>query len=411
MTADTVSRNDFRVIGVIGLVHLLSHAFQFALAPLFPVISLPADQGGIGVSYTELGLLASLFFASSGLCQTPAGFVVDKIGARPVLIGGLALLSVGVFAYSLAPNFGVLIALSIMAGIGNSVFHPADYSLINGAVSPARLGRAYSVHSIGGYVGFALAPAVLPLIEPALGWRGAVAVAGAIGLFVAISLIIWRPDTRFDDGAATAAKGVDDQSISGGIRLLMQPAILLGFFFFLALAMGLIGFKTMGPTALHEGWDLSITLSGNAIAAFSVAGIIGIAAGGYWADKSTAHNRNAMFAFLLAGFFVVLIPLAAATTFQILFFLVAAGLCFGSALPNRDLFIRSLTPKGASGRVFGFVYGGLDVGASLTPLFFGFLMDLGRPEYVVLAAGIFMFLAAGVIRLTELVARKVASAR
>ena len=407
MPTDLISRRDFQVISIIGVVHLLSHAYQFTLAPLFPVMALKPNMGGLGLSYSELGLLASLFFASSGLCQTPAGFVVDKIGPRPVLIVGLGLLSAAVFLYSVAPSYGSLIALSILAGIGNSVFHPADYSLINGAVSESRLGRAYSVHSIGGYIGFAVAPAMLPLIENLMGWRGAVAVAGVIGIIVTIFLVFWRPDLRLGGTSNPNTKNGENQSVRYGIMILLQPTILLGFLFFFILAMGLIGFKTMGPTALHEGWQLSIAFSGNAIASFSVAAVIGIAIGGVWADKSKNHHRNATWTFITSGALIVMIPWLPVNPTMLIGLLVVSGCSFGMALPNRDLFIRSLTPKGATGRVFGFVYCGLDVGASLTPFLFGVLMDLGKPEIVVIVAGCLMFLAAGIISLTEPIARRV----
>ncbi len=407
MPTDLISRRDFQVISIIGVVHLLSHAYQFTLAPLFPVMALEPNMGGLGLSYSELGLLASLFFASSGLCQTPAGFVVDKIGPRPVLIVGLGLLSAAVFLYSVAPSYGSLIALSILAGIGNSVFHPADYSLINGAVSESRLGRAYSVHSIGGYIGFAVAPAMLPLIENLMGWRGAVAVAGVIGIIVTIFLVFWKPDLRLGGTSNPKTKNGENQSVRSGIMILLQPTILLGFLFFFILAMGLIGFKTMGPTALHEGWQLSIAFSGNAIASFSVAAVIGIAIGGVWADKSKNHHRNATWTFIISGALIVMIPWLPVNPTMLIGLLVVSGCSFGMALPNRDLFIRSLTPKGATGRVFGFVYCGLDVGASLTPFLFGVLMDLGKPEMVVIVAGCLMFLAAGIISLTEPIARRV----
>ena len=407
MPADLISRRDFQVISVIGVVHLLSHAYQFTLAPLFPVMALEPNMGGLGVSYSELGLLASLFFASSGLCQTPAGFVVDKIGPRPVLIAGLGLLSAAVFLYSVVPSYGSLIVLSILAGIGNSVFHPADYSLINGAVSENRLGSAYGFHSIGGYIGFALAPAMLPLTENLIGWRGAVAGAGLIGIIVTIFLFFWKPDLRLGETSASTFKKEDDQSIRSGIAVLLQPTILLGFLFFFILAMGLIGFKTMGPTALHEGWQLSIAFSGNAIASFSVAAVIGIAIGGVWADNSDNHHRNATWTFVISGSLIVMIPWVPANPTMLIGILIVSGCSFGIALPNRDLFIKSLTPKGASGRVFGFVYCGLDVGASLTPFFFGILMDLGKPELVIIVAGCLMFLAAGIIFLTEPIARRV----
>ncbi len=407
MPTDLISRRDFQVISIIGVVHLLSHAYQFTLAPLFPVMALEPNMGGLGLSYSELGLLASLFFASSGLCQTPAGFVVDKIGPRPVLIVGLGLLSTAVFLYSVAPSYGSLIALSILAGIGNSVFHPADYSLINGAVSESRLGRAYSVHSIGGYIGFAVAPAMLPLIENLMGWRGAVAVAGVIGIIVTIFLVFWKPDLQLGGTSNPKTKNGENQSVRSGIMILLQPTILLGFLFFFILAMGLIGFKTMGPTALHEGWQLSIAFSGNAIASFSVAAVIGIAIGGVWADKSKNHHRNATWTFIISGALIVMIPWLPVNPTMLIGLLVVSGCSFGMALPNRDLFIRSLTPKGATGRVFGFVYCGLDVGASLTPFLFGVLMDLGKPEMVVIVAGCLMFLAAGIISLTEPIARRV----
>ena len=407
MPTDLISRRDFQVISIIGVVHLLSHAYQFTLAPLFPVMAAEPNMGGLGLSYSELGLLASLFFASSGLCQTPAGFVVDKIGPRPVLIVGLGLLSAAVFLYSVAPSYGSLITLSILAGIGNSVFHPADYSLINGAVSESRLGRAYSVHSIGGYIGFAVAPAMLPLIENLMGWRGAVAVAGVIGIIVTIFLVFWRPDLRLGGTSNPNTKNGENQSVRYGIMILLQPTILLGFLFFFILAMGLIGFKTMGPTALHEGWQLSIAFSGNAIASFSVAAVIGIAIGGVWADKSKNHHRNATWTFITSGALIVMIPWLPVNPTMLIGLLVVSGCSFGMALPNRDLFIRSLTPKGATGRVFGFVYCGLDVGASLTPFLFGVLMDLGKPEIVVIVAGCLMFLAAGIISLTEPIARRV----
>lgn len=408
---NTISRSqrDVLVIGIIGLVHLLSHAYQFTLAPLFPFIAGSYEQGGIGVSYTQLGLLASLFFASSGLFQTPAGFLVDRIGARPVLICGLGILSLSVFCYSLAPNYAFLALLSIIAGIGNSVFHPADYSLINGAVSKEHLGKAYSAHSVGGYIGFAIAPAALPLIEPLLGWRGAVAIAGGIGITVALFLLFWKPNLNMDSSQQLNKGSSDPKSLSAGLHILIQPTILLGFFFFFILAMGLIGFKTMGPTALHEGWQFSVVFSGNAIAAFSTAGVLGIALGGIWADRSENHNQNAVRAFSLSGVFLLVIPVVPNIPVLVFALLIIAGLFFGFALPSRDLFIRSLTPPGASGRVFGFVYCGLDVGASLTPILFGWLMDGGRAELVFIAAGCLILFSAAVISITDILVQKLES--
>lgn len=135
-----------------------------------------------GVSWTELGLLQTVFFVASGLAQTPAGFLVDRIGAVRVLAGGLALLGAGALLAAFAPSFALLFPAAALMGLGNSVFHPADYAILGHRVSPNRLARAFSVHTIGGTLGWALAPVVMAAVATGWGWRPALLLASCLAL-------------------------------------------------------------------------------------------------------------------------------------------------------------------------------------------------------------------------------------
>lgn len=395
------SRQDTQVMGVIGVAHMLSHFYQFALAPLFPLVA-----PDLGVSFLQLGTLMGVLFVTSALLQTPAGFLVDRIGGRPVLFGGLFLLSAAVTGYAFAPNFETLIVLSVIAGIGNSVFHPADYSLLNAHVSKGWIGRAYSVHAVGGYIGFALAPVSVTLLAGPLGWRNSVAAVGIAGIVIGILLFLWRAESESDSESPeqTEAPATPDS----GISVLLQPQIILAFLFFLVLAMGLIGIQSFATTALVEGWSLSLEAAGAVLSVFVFTAPIGIMLGGYAADRMPTHHTTAAIAFIGAGLCIAAIPLLGLEGLTISAAFLLAGLLFGFALPSRDMFIRSMTPKGASGRVFGFVYGGLDTGAAITPILFGLFMDQGKPRWVFLAAGLFIMGAALACKIASIAAARAA---
>ncbi len=395
------SRQDTQVMGVIGVAHMLSHFYQFALAPLFPLVA-----PDLGVSFLQLGTLMGVLFVTSALLQTPAGFLVDRIGGRPVLFGGLFLLSAAVTGYAFAPNFETLIVLSVIAGIGNSVFHPADYSLLNAHVSKGWIGRAYSVHAVGGYIGFALAPVSVTLLAGPLGWRNSVAAVGIAGIVIGILLFLWRAESESDSESPeqTEAPATPDS----GISVLLQPQIILAFLFFLVLAMGLIGIQSFATTALVEGWSLSLEAAGAVLSVFVFTAPIGTMLGGYAADRMPTHHTTAAIAFIGAGLCIAAIPLLGLEGLTISAAFLLAGLLFGFALPSRDMFIRSMTPKGASGRVFGFVYGGLDTGAAITPILFGLFMDQGKPRWVFLAAGLFIMGAALACKIASIAAARAA---
>lgn len=391
------SRKDVKLIGVISVVHLFSHFYQLTLAPVFPLIKVE-----MGLTNVELGFLIMVFFIASALFQTPAGFLVDRFGARPVLLGGLGMLSVAVTGYSFAPNYEIFLVLTFLAGMGNSVFHPADYSLMNNLVSPHMMGRAFSFHTNGGHFGFALGPAVMAVLAASIGWRDATAVVGLVGVVLTVVLVI--AGSKLFEGSQSVkevksdTENKSDAAVSAtSISVLFQPSILAFFLFFTILAMGLIGMQNFTPTALVAGRGFDLVSASGALTGFLFGAPIGIFVGGYVADKIKQQDTVALICIIITGILVFLVPVLELSGWLLTIQFFLAGIFFGLALPNRDMVIRATIPKGASGRVFGFVYGGLDTGAAITPAIYGWFVDLGRPDWVFFSSGVLLSIAALII--------------
>lgn len=360
---------DVKVMGLVGVAHSLSHFYQLALPPLFPFV-----KAELGVSYAELGLLATLFYATSGVAQTPAGFLVDRFGAPRVLFCGLGLLAAATAAYGLAPGYWTLLPLVMLAGLGNSVFHPADYSILTASVSQPRLGRAYGAHTIGGNLGWAAAPVSALALEAVLGWRGALIVLGVGGL-LALALIgqgrnLLRHEPARRGGGAEA------------LLPLVSPPVLLCFGYFLLLAAALIGVQTFLPPLLDQLHGTPLEIASVALTAFLLGNSAGILAGSVLADRTSRHESIVAGGLLPASAMLLLIAHVALPDAGLIAAIALAGGLMGVTTPSRDMLVRGAAPRGATGRVFGFVYSGLDAGSSLAPLMVGLLLDRGRADLV-----------------------------
>jgi FSR family fosmidomycin resistance protein-like MFS transporter len=320
-------RNDVRVISLVAAAHFFSHFFQLTLPPLFPLL-----KEVWGVPYVALGLAMSVFYGASGIGQTISGFLVDRVGAHRVLLGGMALFSASIALAGLVPTYWLLLPVALLAGLGNSVFHPADYSILNASVDPRRIGRGYSVHSISGNLGWAVAPSVVVGLTAHFGWRVA---------------------------------------------------------YFALIATALIGLQTFGVTTLMRVYDTPLSLATGALTAFLVGGATGILAGGLLADRTHRHDLVAVAGLVTAAGFMMLLATGALAPTLLPIVLGLTGFCHGATGPSRDMLVRAATPPGASGKVFGFVYSGLDLGSSTGPLLFGWLLDHGEPRlvFVAVAAG------------------------
>jgi len=377
-------RADARVIGAVGSAHALSHFFQLVLPPLFPLL-----RAEFGVSYATLGALLSLMYVASGVCQFGAGFAVDRFGARPVLLAGLALLAGGTLAAGLVPGIGWLFPLVVLMGIGNGVFHPADFAVLNANVSPRRLGHAYSSHGIGGSLGYALAPVVSFGLASVFGWRTSLLACGAAGL-VAVALLATQAAALDSRKHGT---GVPKHTLSGSLELFRQRPILLCFAYFCVLTIATIGITTFLGTSINAAYGLPLAIAATAITAYLLGNVGGVLAGGFLAARTARHDRVAATGLAVGAVLILLLALFAPLATWAIPLLALTGFALGATGPSRDMIVRAATPKGASGRVYGFVYSGLDLGSALSPVALGAILDHGSPRLVAAAIAAFLFVA------------------
>lgn len=381
-------RQDARIIGSISVAHGVSHFFHLIIAPLFPWL-----KDAFNVSYVELGFLMTMFFVVSGIGQVLAGFVVDRIGARNVLFFGLVCLGSSAMILAMAPSYAVLMAGSMLAGLGNSVFHPADFTLLNKNVSTQRLGHAFSVHTISGSLGWAAAPVFLITITQLSSWRIALFGAAIIPFAVVGVLIVYRKLLRTAAVQAAVMPPKDAQTSRTQFDFTRLPAVWMSFAFFFITALASSGIHSFSSPGLREIYGMSLSMATAGFTAFMLASAAGTIWGGFLASKTDRHDRTIALAFIGSGMMALTIATGMVPSWTAVALMGAVGFGAGVAGPSRDFLIRNAAPKNAIGRVYGFVYSGLDVGMALAPLLFGALMDASRPALVFIFIGLFQMAA------------------
>jgi len=383
-TAAPTVRSDVKLIGLVGLAHAVSHFSQLLLAPLFPWL-----KDAFNVSYTELGAVLTAFFVVSCVVQAASGFIVDKLGPRPVLFVGLGLLGLAAFGYALAQSYWMLLGAAIVAGIGNGVFHPVDYTLFNRKVAPTRLGHAYSVHGITGSLGWALAPAMMVPLAMAFGWRLALAAGGGVAVVVLLVLWLNRSVLSLEVKAVQHATGTAGPAAAGGeFAFLKIPAVWMcfGFFFFYAMALSVV--QTFAPSAAGRLHEVPVALIAICLTIYMVASAGGMVVGGFLASDPSRCERIVGAGFGVAAALALVLALADFAPVLVPVMFGAMGFASGIAGPSRDLLVKRSTPANATGRVYGVVYAGLDIGQAVAPLIFGRLMDHGQYASVIIGLAV-----------------------
>lgn len=383
-------RQDARVITLVGLAHGISHFYHLILASLFPFLKPAFD-----LSYAQLGLLMTVFFVVSGVGQAMAGFVVDRVGARSVLCAGLALLGTAALVLSFAPSYAVLLAGSMLAGMGNAVFHPADYTLLNQRVSKERMAHAFSVHGITGNLGWAASPVFLAGIAALAGWRVALLCAAALPFSVLALLYMQRDALRSDPKPKTGQAASHGNAQDSAFGFMKLPAVWMSFGFFFLIAVALGGIQSFSSVTLVALYGMSLASAMTAYTAYMLASAGGMVIGGFLAARTTRHDRTIALAFTFSALMALLMGMAVVPGWMVIVLMGAIGLGAGVAGPSRDLLIRAAAPKGATGRVFGVVYSGLDTGLATGPLLFGAMLDRGHPGWVFAGIALFQVLAIG----------------
>jgi len=384
------NNNDVELITLIGIAHSISHFFHLLIAPLFPWI-----KEEFGLSYSELGLLMTVFYVSSFITQSISGIWVDRHGARPILYIGISLLIAGAMLVGVSQYYWMLLLGMAITGIGNGVFHPVNYTLINHLVKPKNLPHAYSVHGVTGYLGWAAAPLFLLSITALVGnWRVAVFGAGLLAAAVLLLLIL-RKDLLNDVPVVHEQTELQSMPLFSKhtVEFLKLPNIWLSWLFFYLTAFSFVGIQSFSSTALVDIYHIDITQTTASYTLYMISSAIGLIAGGFVATKIEQPDRVITGAFLASGIATIFAGFGFFAAWSIPLLFAIMGFGSGMASPSRDLMVRAATPKGSSGKVFGLVYSGIDCGSATGPILFGLFMDWKSPEIIFYGIAFFQIIA------------------
>jgi MFS family permease len=374
--------SEAKLVGGVCFAHFVSHIYIMLLAPVFLFVREEYD-----VSFTELGLALTAFSLTSTLFQTPTGFLVDRVSPRLVLIVGL-LLGASAFALAgLVHSFWFFVAMFALAGLGNTAYHPADYSLLSQHVAPERVGRVFSFHTFAGMAGNAAAPAMLVFMHSLVGWRAAFLAAALLGVVAAVVLVL-QGEPEAPRSAPKASKSGRADAATEGWRLLMTPPILLNLLFFILLSFCGGGLNNYLVPALGVLHGTPVSVANTALTSQLAMSAIGVLVGGMLTTYVTRPALIAAGGLIVTALVCVLVGLVDFSAFALVPLMAAAGFCAGIAMPSRDLIVRAATPPGAYGRVFGFVSTGFNIAGIVSPTIFGQLLDHGYPREI------FFFMAA-----------------
>jgi len=391
LTAPQQTRADsaLRTLTGISAAHWLSHFHMFVLPMLFPFL-----KTQLGVGYIELGFALTVFAVVSGLTQAPIGYLADHIGARKILLSGLCLGGFALIGLGMHLSYPALIISAALLGLANSVYHPADYAILSAHMDEARMGRAFSIHTFAGFVGGAVAPAIMAVLVAWIGGLGALMVAGALGPLVALFLVI----IGIPDAGANKNKPKGERAPQASV---ITPAIMVLTIFFMLLNLSSVGIGNFGVVALMSGYGVSFPSANIALTAFLGASAAGVLAGGYLADRTHRHAQVAAACFAINAALVLVIALVGLPVIVLTAAMGFAGFLGGVIAPSRDMLVRNAAPPGAAGRAFGIVSTGFNLGGIVSPLLFGWIMDQNMPHWVFGASVVLMVLTVVLALVTD----------
>jgi FSR family fosmidomycin resistance protein-like MFS transporter len=385
-------RQDAKIIGLVCFPHMMSHVYWLVIPPMFPALMAAFDLTAL-----KAGVIVSVFAAATMVAQTPVGFLVDRVGARWILIGGLAVEGAAIAMFGVATAYWQLLVLAGIAGLGHTVFHPADYAILSARVSELRMGRAFSIHSATGYAGFAIAPIYMTEVAARWNWQTAFLSIGIVGLFAALVLLLQSGSLR-DEGEAAkegknkepAASGQAPGALSSDLRLLLSIPVLMCFLYFILHQLGGGGLRAFLVVALSDLYGTPVVDAARALSAFTIGSVVGILSGGIIADRFGPRVTTAFASLVPAALIIGILGWIDIQGVLLVALLAISGYLIGVLIPSRDLLLRSVTPPGSMGKVMGFASTGTNLGGAIIPAVLGYVMDVAGGTWVFGISAIFI---------------------
>ena len=396
--AVSLDRREHTAIWLVGGAHMVSHFYHLVLPPLFLLIK-PA----LGVSYAELGVVMTMYFVATLITQMPIAMMVDRIGAKPVLVLGLALHGGAIAMAGLFPSFEMLLVAFFLGGIGNSVFHPADFSILSASVRESHHGRAFAVHTFTGSIGYACAPLVMVALTGLFGWQGALVAAGSIGVVMALAILVAGGELRDYSSDSARERGGQGSGKEGAEpkkanwRLMLTRPMFLFFLFYIATSASGTGMTNFGAVALPVVYGMTAELANTLLTVFLIAAIAGALPGGWIADRAKREDLVIMACFLVMALSLFVLAMGDIGLWLIVVALIVSGLTRGLYNASRDILVRRAAPAGSVGTAFGFVTLGYTLGQGGTPVIYGWLMDQGHGQGVFIMAGVAALIAMAIV--------------
>ena len=384
----TTIGGEIRILGLIGTGHFMSHFYNLTLPLLITFLAVD-----YGFNPAQLGVFIAAFSTSAAAAQLPVGFLVDKIGAHAILFSGLTLEALSIGGMAFANSYSMLVMLAVSAGLGHSVFHPADYAIMNSSIDESRIGRAFSMHTVTGTAGSALAPVMITFLAALWDWRIALIAVSGFGLLTALAVAsqahILKEHVARKKKSEKALKRRPLRSAKANLRLLMTPSVLMLFTFFLVTTMVTSGIQAFSIFTLIELHSVSKTTASMALTAFLIASAFGVIAGGWIADKTPRHSVIATIAFLTTAVALVVIGEINIPVFALLAVFAGIGILQGLVKPARDMMVRAAMPPGTAGTIFAFMSTGRLIGSAITPIIVGLLITNGMTDKVFMMLAVF----------------------
>ena len=391
------ARRDAKVISLIAAAHFVSHVHIMLLPPIFALV-----KDHFGASYGEIALAITAYNVASALLQTPAGFLVDRIGPRAMLTGGLVVSGLALMVAALLPGYWFFLIGYTLLGVANTVYHPADYSILSATIDGKRIGKAFSIHTFAGYLGGGVTPALVIGAAALWGWSGAFLCAAILSFAAAMLLIVAGSVLpRAVHKPVTADPIISNQTNAKvGLELLLSAPILRNLLFFFCLAMANGGIQTFSVVSLGALHGTSSSVANIGLSGFLLMSAFGVLLGGIIADRTPHHERVAAIGFACTSTMAFLMGWVDMPAVVLILVMSVGGLLNGMIQPSRDMMVRAVTPPGSFGKVFGFVSTGFNLGGMVAPLTFAWLMDHDRPQmiYAIVIAFILLALVTAITR-------------